>query len=293
VISLYLCEKTIGEHVSLVIGCIEDHEPDLILLQAALKSGPVQVDSFVHAHDLRGLEQMIQAHQLDVVVLDLGLPDSRGIDTVVRARELIGSIPIVVLTGEDQNGLAAISAGADDFLSKDLVGGGQLARVIAFAVERSKLRERLEEAEHQNELNRIAQGSGGRKSTVASRILGDSPLADTAPEFHAEATSAFVGVVRSRLVQNAMGEMHEADQTVRLLGERLAARNAGPDDIVRILTSAVTRQRKQLTPTQFGPFVREARLAHQSTSRRHLGGRRTPGPSGVVMSTTTTTGGSP
>ena len=110
-------------------------------------------------------------------------------------------------------------------------------------------------------MNRMQQGSGGRTSSVASRILGDSPLADTAPEFHAEATSAFVGVVRSRLVQNAMGELNDADQTVRLLGERLAARNAGPDDIVRILTTSVTRQRQQLTPTQFGPFVREARLA--------------------------------
>ena len=59
-----------------------------------------------------------------------------------------------------------------------------------------------------------------------------------------------------------MGDLpDDGDQTIRLLGERLAARNAGPDDIVRILTTAVTRQRQQLTPSQFGPFVREARLA--------------------------------
>lgn len=247
--------------MSLIVGCIEDHEPDLILIEAALRSGPVHVDPLLHAHDLRGLEQMVADNEVDVLVLDLGLPDSRGTDTVTRARELVASVPIVVLTGEEQNGLSAIAAGADDFLSKDLIGGGQLARVVAFAVERRRLRERLEDAEHENEIHRIEHGTGARHSVVASRILGDSPLAETAPEFHAEATSSFVDVVRSRLVRNAMGEAHDADQTIRLLGERLAARNAGPDDIVRILTSSVGRQRQQLAPSQFGPFVREARLA--------------------------------
>ena len=125
--------------MALVIGCIEDHEPDQLLIQAALRTGPVEVASLLHATDLRGLEQMADSEELDVVVLDLGLPDSRGIETVARARELVGQTPIVVLTGQDENGLAAISAGADDFLSKDLIGGGQLVRVVAFAVERRKL----------------------------------------------------------------------------------------------------------------------------------------------------------
>lgn len=243
------------------VGCIEDHDPDALLLRHALDAGHVPIDHFYRANDLRGLQQMLDSEPIDLILLDLGLPDSSGVETVVQARHIAGTLPIIVLTGSDESGVAAISSGADDFLSKDLIGGGQLARMVTYAVERHRLRMRVDAMENNRELDRIEQSTNSVRSAVTARMLGDVPLSELAPDIHNGSVSTFVEVVRDRLRRNAMGTVVADDQRMRLLGERLATRNAGPDDVVRLLSDSVDRQRQQLSPAQFGPFVREARLA--------------------------------
>lgn len=247
--------------MTITVGCIEDHDPDAHLLKHALEVGRIAIDHFYRATDLAGLAQMLDVHTVDLILLDLGLPDSAGVDTVVHARELAGNLPIIVLTGSEQNGVEAIASGADDFLSKDLIGAGQLARIVTYAVERHRLRIRLEEMEHERDIDRIAQGTVLGSSTVSARMLGDVPLRELAPDVHNDSVATFTEVVRDRLRRNAMGASVADDHRMRLLGERLAGRNAGPDDVVRLLADSVDRQRQQLGPAQFGPFVREARLA--------------------------------
>lgn len=75
----------------------------------------------------------------DVVVLDLSLPDSLGLDTYDRARDLAPDLPIVVLSGADDQALAvqAVRQGAQDYLWKGRVTADVLARVLCYAVERS------------------------------------------------------------------------------------------------------------------------------------------------------------
>lgn len=246
--------------IAIAIGCVEDHEPDVALLKHALAQSRIDIKTFLHATTLHGLGAMIDA-DVDVVLLDLGLPDSQGMDTVQRARKIAGSIPLIVLTGSNESGLQAISAGADDFLDKDLIGGGQLARVISYAAERHRLRVRLEQLESERELESIRQRSRPSNAQLASQLLGERSLRDVAPEIYEQSVDEFVMVVRTRLHNNAMGTADSEDKQMRALGERIALRNAGPDDVVSILTEAVDRQRLHVGPAQFGPFVREARVA--------------------------------
>jgi serine phosphatase RsbU (regulator of sigma subunit) len=74
----------------------------------------------------------------DCVLLDLQLPDARGLETVVRLRERAPEIPLIVLTGLDDAaaGIAAVDAGAQDYLVKGSVDGAQLARAIRYAIVR-------------------------------------------------------------------------------------------------------------------------------------------------------------
>jgi serine phosphatase RsbU (regulator of sigma subunit) len=75
---------------------------------------------------------------IDCVLLDLKLPDAEGLDTVVRVRAQAPNTPLIVLTGLDHEaaGMAAVDAGAQDYLVKGEVDGAQLARAIRYAIVR-------------------------------------------------------------------------------------------------------------------------------------------------------------
>jgi serine phosphatase RsbU (regulator of sigma subunit) len=76
--------------------------------------------------------------QIDCVLLDLKLPDVEGLDTVMRLREQAPDTPLIVLTGlhDEAAGVAAVDAGAQDYLVKGEVDGAQLARAIRYAIVR-------------------------------------------------------------------------------------------------------------------------------------------------------------
>jgi DNA-binding response OmpR family regulator len=84
----------------------------------------------------------LRAQDADVVLADLGLPDSFGLRTATRLVEAAGDVPVIVLTGVDDEGLGvqALQHGAQDFLVKGRHDGRALARAIRFARERAHAR---------------------------------------------------------------------------------------------------------------------------------------------------------
>lgn len=87
----------------------------------------------------QGLE-LIAAGPLDVLLLDLSLPDSRGLDTVVRVRRHSPGMPIVVLSGHEDEGLAlaALKMGAQDYLVKGQTDTRAIVRAIRYAIDRKR-----------------------------------------------------------------------------------------------------------------------------------------------------------
>jgi len=90
----------------------------------------------------------------DVVLLDLVLPDSRGIATLLGVQEAAPGVPIVVLTGWSDVDLAvrAMAHGAQDFLSKDHLHGELIARTLRYAIERRRAQEQLVSALEEKEV---------------------------------------------------------------------------------------------------------------------------------------------
>jgi len=86
---------------------------------------------------------------VDVMLLDLGLPDSQGLETFTRLRDAAPGIAIIVLTGNSDVELAvrAVKEGAQDFLVKDRVNADLLTRSIAYAIERKQAEQELAESE--------------------------------------------------------------------------------------------------------------------------------------------------
>lgn len=127
---------------------IEDNPGDARLIRAMLaeKGG---IFSLEHVDRLAtGLKRLIE-EKFDAVLLDLSLPDAQGADTFEQTATLARNVPIVVLTGFNDETLAteAIHQGAQDYLIKDNVNSDSLVRAIRYAVERHQLVRELQASE--------------------------------------------------------------------------------------------------------------------------------------------------
>jgi signal transduction histidine kinase len=117
----------------------------------------VQIETVGRLAD--GIER-VRSESPDVVLLDLTLPDSSGLETVARMVEVAPRIPVVVLTGRDDVGLGvrAIQRGAQDYLRKAEIGASVLRRSIRYAIEREEnQRELLDRTHRLALLNRIVR----------------------------------------------------------------------------------------------------------------------------------------
>lgn len=118
---------------------VEDNEGDALLVQEHLATTSVVFD-IEHAVRLADARRLLADDSFDLVLLDLSLPDSNGLDTLRGVRSSAPGTPVVVLTGQldDELGLRAVEAGAQDYLIKDEVSGRALVRAIRFAVKRAR-----------------------------------------------------------------------------------------------------------------------------------------------------------
>ena len=103
----------------------------------------------IHVERLDDAIELCKDVRFDVVLLDLSLPDSDGLDTVIDFHRAEPDIPIVVLTGSDDEELAlqALSQGSQDYLVKDQITSQLLMRAIRYAIERGQLFKQLKDSE--------------------------------------------------------------------------------------------------------------------------------------------------
>jgi DNA-binding response OmpR family regulator len=136
------------EDLPLRVLLIEDNPADARMIQEMLKGLKEGVPELTTADRLStGIETLARGGQ-DAVLLDLSLPDSQGFDTFLKVREQAGTVPIVLLTGLDDEVFAvrAVKEGAQDYLIKGQVDGHLLSRAIRYAIERNKLLRELRDA---------------------------------------------------------------------------------------------------------------------------------------------------
>src|SRR5687767_8367963 len=128
---------------------IEDSPTDARLLRIFLGENATHQFEITHVERLAaGIERIAKEH-FDVIVSDLVLPDSQGIQTFEQLEARIEDVPIIVLSGSDDETLAvrAVREGAQDYLVKGRIDAHSLVRSITYAIERHHVEERLQESE--------------------------------------------------------------------------------------------------------------------------------------------------
>ena len=145
---------------------IEDNPGDVHLIGEMLVEGRGAAFDLEYVDRLSAGLERLSAGDIDVVLLDLWLPDSQGLDTFVRLRGEAPQMPIVVLTGLDDEalGIQAVRKGAQDCLVKRQVNSNLLVHAVRYAIERKQAEE---------ELRRQAALDGVRVKVYEMREPGD------------------------------------------------------------------------------------------------------------------------
>jgi signal transduction histidine kinase len=125
---------------------VEDDPEDVDLIHDLIEEAEGGAFLVEQARYLSEAIEKSAATRADVILLDLGLPDSSGLDSLTRLAEAVPHVPIVVLTGleDETTAVEAVRRGAEDYLVKSRVDGELLIRAIRYAIERRKTREEIE-----------------------------------------------------------------------------------------------------------------------------------------------------
>ncbi len=131
---------------ALQVLVVEDNAGDARLLREMFRKE--RPDSFRLTHILNMSEALVHLAkgEVDIVLLDMGLPDEHGLETVRRARAAAPGVPLIVLTGLDDEVLAAqaMKEGAQDYLIKGQIENRALPRALRHAIERHRMQKEAE-----------------------------------------------------------------------------------------------------------------------------------------------------
>jgi PAS domain S-box-containing protein len=120
---------------------VEDEDADARLIQTMLRSPAFETS---RAATLAEARSLLDSRNPDLILLDLMLPDSRGLDTLRSVRESAGCKAIVVLTGHDEeDALRALNEGAEDYLVKGQTDEATLVRALHYAYARRRATEEI------------------------------------------------------------------------------------------------------------------------------------------------------
>lgn len=178
---------------------VEDNPADARIVEHRLRAAAADPETFESADAFESEDWRLERvgaltpaidrlgkGRLDVVLLDLGLLDSAGLETLARLREVDANVPIVVLTGsgDEALGVRALEIGAQDHLVKsEMACSRALLRSLRYAIERSRLRERREalaqrvaEVQAMESLWIVAAGVGRAYDHLLERILEEIDL---------------------------------------------------------------------------------------------------------------------
>ncbi len=119
---------------------VEDNPDDALLVQEMMKSESSAQYEFSVENTLRGAQERLHKETFDLMLLDLNLPDSRGLATMKSLQGSVPDLAIVVITGTDDEGVAltALEIGAEDYLVKSQFDGPLLVRSARYAIERKR-----------------------------------------------------------------------------------------------------------------------------------------------------------
>ncbi len=218
---------------------VEDNPGDARLIQEMLKEQDSQDVELKHVERMGDAEKFLAAFPVDIILLDLGLPDVQGLEAVRRARKAAQGVPLVVLSGLDDESMAiqAMQEGAQDYLIKGQIEPRELIRALRYAVERKIIEETLFEEKERAQVTLDCIGDAVISTDISGNItflnqvaekLTGWPLKEVAGRPMAEAFR-IVNATTREIVPNLMAKTAEQNRTGHLPFNTVLIRRDGSE----------------------------------------------------------------
>ncbi len=209
---------TVERPLSLLL--VEDDRGDALLVEELIADAAIDID-FHWAPTLSQAATALDAIRPDCVLLDLHLPDAGGVDALDRLGALAPSLPIVVLTGlnDEHFGVSAMASGAQDYLVKGRVDPDALRRAVLYAIERKRAEVTAVDL-HASRL-RAQENARLERGLLPSPLLLDSPGVEIVTQSLPSRRDALIGGDFYDVVQTP-------DRTVHVMIGDVAGH--GPDE---------------------------------------------------------------
>lgn len=151
---------------------VEDDHGDVRLLQETVRAGRTLELDLTVARDLAEAREALDSNAYDLVLVDLSLPGSDGMDTFRSVADRVGDAALIVLTGTADQDLAhaAVRQGAQDYLLKGEHTPRELTRCLLYALERRAAEQRRLDLERELSASRWLQSIGRAATTVAHEV---------------------------------------------------------------------------------------------------------------------------
>ncbi|MEL4896267.1 response regulator [Crocosphaera sp. Alani8] len=252
---------------------VEDKLENIQLLQDLLSKGQhsslAKGLSFpiTSVSTLRESLKSLESHKFDVILLDLDLPDSQGLDTLIKLREKVPNIPIIVeIEGQHEEKLVdSFQLGADGYLQIKSLDSNLLIHEIRLGIERQKYcakisqqQQELRQAQELSDLDELIKSSG--ETSVTARLFGTYPLKESLPDIFDELVETYGTLLELALEQKMYKVNYNISEKLRTLGEKLGFLKASPRDTIEIHTTVLKEKSKDISVVKAQAYVAEGRL---------------------------------
>ncbi len=237
---------------------VEDNPADADLVVDLLDQANRDNYDVVHVMRIAEALEVLRSKHVDIVLLDLRLPDGSGIDSVRSVREVADNVPIVVLTGIDDEELAigCIDVGAQDYLCKGDIRPVALRRTLGYAISRqreAKVRELQETLERYRSLSSQPAGL----SVVGAG--SSQPLRDRNAQVFAELIRDYISLLDA-YVDRLSVRRDKPRQAMDSIAQRLGECGGGPRDLLDLHLASLYKVAGGRMDDRSRNYVLEGRL---------------------------------
>ena len=206
---------------------VEDNPGDVRIVQGHLLESKKREFSLSDVSDLATAQRRLVDETFDLVLLDLGLPDSDGLETLREVRVAAPATPVVIFTGGSSNHSAAeaIEAGAQDYLVKGKFSGELIRRVLKYAIESNRASsDRSEARGHgagEKEIEGSSRGSAREEDKNVTDFYGKLSLRHASDQVFHLLTEEYEKLLRLALQNRTSDETPSLKSETNVLAQRL------------------------------------------------------------------------